>query len=141
MPAAGSSSGHRGPQLMLGYWNDPGLTDAQFVEAEGSRWFVTGDTVNVDSDGYYFYFGRDDDVIGSSGYRIGPQEVENALIEHPAVQESAVVGLPDADRGQIVTAFVILASGSIRARRSPRSFRSTSSASPRRSSIHGGSSS
>ena len=61
--------------------------------------------------GYYFYFGRDDDVIGSSGYRIGPQEVENALIEHPAVQESAVVGLPDPARGQVVTAFVILAPG------------------------------
>ena len=99
------------PQLMLGYWNDPELTGAQYVEAEGSRWFVTGDTVDVDSDGYYFYFGRDDDVIGSSGYRIGPQEVENALIEHPAVQESAVVGLPDPARGQVVTAFVILAPG------------------------------
>ena len=99
------------PQLMLGYWNDPDLTAAQYVEAGGSRWFVTGDTVDVDSEGYLFYFGRDDDVIGSSGYRIGPQEVENALIEHPAVQESAVVGLPDPDRGQVVTAFVILVPG------------------------------
>ena len=99
------------PQLMLGYWNDPELTAAQYVEAGGSRWFVTGDTVDVDADGYLFYFGRDDDVIGSSGYRIGPQEVENALIEHPAVQESAVVGLPDPERGQVVTAFVILVPG------------------------------
>ena len=96
------------PQLMLGYWNDPKLTEAQYVEVGGARWFVTGDTVDADTDGYLFYFGRDDDVIGSSGYRIGPQEVENALIEHPAVQESAVVGLPDPDRGQVVTAFVIL---------------------------------
>ena len=99
------------PQLMLGYWNDPERTEAQYVEAGGSRWFVTGDTVDVDADGYLFYFGRDDDVIGSSGYRIGPQEVENALIEHPAVQESAVVGLPDPDRGQVVAAFVIPAPG------------------------------
>ena len=99
------------PQLMLGYWNDPDRTAAQYVEVGGSRWFVTGDTVDVDEDGYLFYFGRDDDVIGSSGYRIGPQEVENALIEHPAVQESAVVGLPDPDRGQVVAAFVIPAPG------------------------------
>ena len=99
------------PQLMLGYWNDPERTEAQYVEIEGSRWFVTGDTVDADADGYLFYFGRDDDVIGSSGYRIGPQEVENALIEHPAVRESAVVGLPDPDRGQVVAAFVILAPG------------------------------
>ena len=99
------------PQLMLGYWNDPELTEAQYVEIEGERWFVTGDTVDADAGGYLFYFGRDDDVIGSSGYRIGPQEVENALIEHPAVQESAVVGLPDTDRGQIVAAFVIAAQG------------------------------
>ena len=99
------------PQLMLGYWNDPQRTEAQYVEVGGSRWFVTGDTVDVDADGYLFYFGRDDDVIGSSGYRIGPQEVENALIEHPAVRESAVVGLPDPDRGQVVAAFVIPAPG------------------------------
>ena len=99
------------PQLMLGYWNDPERTEAQYVELGGERWFVTGDTVDVDEDGYLFYFGRDDDVIGSSGYRIGPQEVENALIEHPAVQESAVVGLPDPDRGQLVAAFVIPAQG------------------------------
>ena len=99
------------PQLMLGYWNDPERTGAQYVEVGGSRWFVTGDTVDADEDGYLFYFGRDDDVIGSSGYRIGPQEVENALIEHPAVQESAVVGLPDPDRGQVVAAFVIPAPG------------------------------
>ena len=99
------------PQLMLGYWNDPERTEAQYVEVGGGRWFVTGDTVDADADGYLFYFGRDDDVIGSSGYRIGPQEVENALIEHPAVQESAVVGLPDPERGEVVAAFVIAAQG------------------------------
>ena len=99
------------PQLMLGYWNDRELTEEQYIEVEGVRWFVTGDTVDADAHGYLFYFGRDDDVIGSSGYRIGPQEVENALIEHPAVHESAVVGLPDPDRGQVVAAFVIPAPG------------------------------
>ena len=99
------------PQLMLGYWKDPERSEAQYADIDGERWFVTGDSVDADADGYLFYFGRDDDVIGSSGYRIGPQEVENALIEHPAVQESAVVGLPDPERGQVVTAFVILAPG------------------------------
>ena len=99
------------PQLMLGYWRDPERTAEQFIEADGARWFVTGDTVIADEDGYLFYLGRDDDVIGSSGYRIGPQEVENALIEHPAVQESAVIGVPDPERGEIVMAFVVLAPG------------------------------
>jgi acyl-coenzyme A synthetase/AMP-(fatty) acid ligase len=99
------------PQLMLGYWKDPQRTAEQFIEADGARWFVTGDTVIADEDGYLFYLGRDDDVIGSSGYRIGPQEVENALIEHPAVQESAVIGVPDPERGEIVMAFIVLAPG------------------------------
>lgn len=99
------------PQLMLGYWNDPERTAAQFIEADGASWFITGDTVIADEDGYLFYLGRDDDVIGSSGYRIGPQEVENALIEHPAVHESAVIGVPDRERGEIVMAFVVLAPG------------------------------
>ena len=99
------------PQLMLRYWEDPERTEAQYLELDGARWFVTGDTVEADADGYLYYFGRDDDVINSSGYRIGPQEVENALIEHPAVQESAVVGLPDPERGQVVSAFVTVAPG------------------------------
>ena len=100
-------------QLMLGYWRDEERTRDQYLETRGARWFVTGDTVMADDDGYLFYLGRDDDVIGSSGYRIGPQEVENALIEHPAVQESAVVGVPDAQRGELVKAFVVLAPGYI----------------------------
>ena len=103
--------GEPNPQLMLGYWHDDERTCAQYVEAQGVRWFVTGDTVVADEDGYLFYVGRDDDIISSSGYRIGPQEVENALIEHDAVQESAVVGVPDAERGELVKAFVVLAPG------------------------------
>ncbi len=99
------------PQLMLGYFGDPDRSAAQFLDARGARWFVTGDTVTADADGYLFYVGRDDDVIGSSGYRIGPQEVENALIEHPAVQESAVIGVPDPERGEVVKAYVVLAPG------------------------------
>jgi len=64
-----------------------------------------------DADGYFFYTGRADDIISSAGYRIGPMEVENALMEHPAVLEVAVVGKPDAERGEIVKAFVVLKAG------------------------------
>ena len=95
-------------QLMLGYWEDPDLTDQVMYRVNGNNWFKTGDNVRQDVDGYLFYLGRTDDIITSSGYRIGPQEVENVLIEHPLVQESAVVGLPDPERGEIVAAFVVL---------------------------------
>jgi len=78
-----------------------------------SSWFATGDNVEIDDEGYVFYTGRADDIIGSAGYRIGPQEVENALVRHPAVQECAVVGVPDDDRGQIVKAWVVLAEGHV----------------------------
>jgi len=99
------------PQFMLGYWNDPDKTRAQIVATpRGERW-ITGDTGYRDADGYYYYAGRADDIIGSAGYRIGPMEVENALMEHPAVREVAVVGKPDAKRGEIVKAFVVLRDG------------------------------
>jgi acetyl-CoA synthetase len=71
-------------------------------------WYYTGDKAYKDEDGYLWFIGRDDDVIKASGYRIGPFEVESALIEHPAVQEAAVVGSPDDIRGLIVKAFIIL---------------------------------
>ena len=74
------------------------------------RWFNTGDLARQDEDGYYFFEGRDDDVISSAAYRIGPAEVESVLIEHPAVVESAVVGKPDDLRGEVVKAFIVLKS-------------------------------
>ena len=74
-------------------------------------WYYTGDKAYKDEDGYLWFIGRDDDVIKASGYRIGPFEVESALIEHPAVQEAAVVGSPDDIRGLIVKAFMILKPG------------------------------
>lgn len=97
------------PQLMLGYYGEEARTAASYIKVDGVTWFQTGDNVEIDDDGYVFYVGRTDDIINSSGYRIGPQEVENALIAHPAVQECAVVGQPDADRGEIVVAFIVLA--------------------------------
>ncbi|MEK9722330.1 MAG: AMP-binding protein [Rhodospirillaceae bacterium] len=99
------------PQIMLGYWKDPEQTAKTRVTIDGTEWFVTGDTAHADTDGYLFYGGRNDDVIGSAGYRIGPMEVENALMAHPAVLECAAVGSPDADRGEVVKAFVILNAG------------------------------
>ena len=81
----------------------------------------------MDEDGYFWFVGRADDVINSASYRIGPFEVESALVEHPAVAEAAVIGKPDALRGEIVKAFVVLAPGhDARRTRSPPSSRSTS---------------
>jgi acyl-coenzyme A synthetase/AMP-(fatty) acid ligase len=99
------------PQVMLGYWQDPEKTAAAKVEIEGVEYWRTGDVVRADEDGYLFYEGRADDVINSAGYRIGPMEVENALAEHAAVQESAAVASPDPERGEVVKAFVVLRAG------------------------------
>ena len=97
----------RPPTLFTGYWNAPDETDAVFRDG----WYLTGDRATRDEDGYLWFVGRADDVIVSAAYRIGPFEVESALLEHPAVAESAVVGVPDSERGQIVKAFVVLRPG------------------------------
>ena len=93
--------------LFKEYWRDP----QRNAEAHRDGWYVTGDRGIRDADGYFWFVGRADDVILSSAYRIGPFEVESALLEHPAVAEAAVVGVPDEIRGQIVKAFVVLAEG------------------------------
>ena len=95
------------PVMMLGYWNNGEATEKKFV----GDWLMTGDLASVDEDGYFFFVGRDDDVISSAGYRIGPAEVEGALVKHEAVLMAAVVGKPDEMRGEIVKAFVILRDG------------------------------
>jgi acyl-coenzyme A synthetase/AMP-(fatty) acid ligase len=89
------------------YWHDPDATAACHV----GEWYLTGDHARRDADGYLWFEGRADDVITSSAYRIGPFEVESALVEHPAVAEAAVVGRDDPERTQIVTAFCILVPG------------------------------
>jgi len=93
--------------LFPGYHHAPEAT----AEAFRGDWYFTGDKAAKDADGYFWFEGRGDDVITSSAYRIGPFEVESALIEHPAVAEAAVVGKDDPDRTQIVVAFCILAPG------------------------------
>jgi acyl-coenzyme A synthetase/AMP-(fatty) acid ligase len=95
---------HRPLGLFQEYWLNPAETAAKFQ----GDWYLTGDRATRDADGYLWFIGRSDDVIKSSGYRIGPSEVESVLLEHPGVLEAAVVGKPDAVRGQIVKAFVIL---------------------------------
>ncbi len=94
-----------------------GMFAEYWKNAEATRrchrgdWYITGDRGSMDEDGYLWFVGRADDVINSASYRIGPFEVESALVEHPAVQEAAVIGKPDALRGEIVKAFVVLAPG------------------------------
>ncbi len=93
--------------MFAGYYRDPELTQRTWHDGI----YYTGDIAWRDEDGYFWFVGRADDVIKSSGYRIGPFEVESALLEHPAVLECAVTGVPDLDRGQLVKASVVLAKG------------------------------
>ena len=95
------------PAIFDGYWNSPELD----TEAFSDGWYRTGDLVHMDEDGYLFFEGRTDDVILTSGYRIGPFEVEDALVSHPSVVEAAAVASPHRERGEIVKAFIILADG------------------------------
>jgi acyl-coenzyme A synthetase/AMP-(fatty) acid ligase len=97
------------PSIMLEYWKNLEENAAVFQ----GDFYLTGDNAYRDADGYLWFVGRADDVISSAGYRIGPFEVESALLEHPAVMESAVVASPDADRGSIVKAFVRLKLGTL----------------------------
>ncbi|MGG7580985.1 AMP-binding protein [Rhizobium sp. Nf11,1] len=95
------------PVMFLGYWNDAAATERKFLHG----WLLTGDIGRQDEDGYVTFEGRDDDVITSSGYRIGPAEIEDCLIGHPAVQLAAAVGKPDAVRTEIVKAYIVLSPG------------------------------
>jgi len=95
------------PVMFLGYWNREKATRDKFL----GDWMTTGDQGRRDQDGYVFFFGRDDDVISSSGYRIGPGEIEDCLLKHPAVQLAAAVGKRDAIRGEIVKAFIVPKTG------------------------------
>lgn len=95
------------PVMFLGYWNKPDATAAKFI----GDWLVTSDQGELDADGYVRFVGRDDDVITSAGYRIGPGEIEDCLIGHPAVRMAAVVGVPDPLRTEIVKAFIVLQDG------------------------------
>ncbi len=95
------------PVMLLDYLNKPEATRDKFI----GDWLITGDAGHMDEDGYFWFHGRADDVITSSGYRIGPGEIEDALLKHDAVQMAAAIGVPDPVRTEIIKAFVIPAPG------------------------------
>ena len=101
--------GVRDPVFFLEYWNNPDATRDKFI----GDWGCTGDLARMDEDGYLWYQGRSDDVIKSSGYRIGPAEIESCLVNHPAVANAAVIGKPDEARGAIIKAFIVLQAGQL----------------------------
>ena len=116
--------------MFLEYWGKPQATRDKFI----GDWMTTGDQGVMDEDGYISFVGRDDDVITSSGFRIGPGEIEDCLIRHPAVALAAVVGKPDPIRTEIVKAFIVLKPGQARvgrARRRNPEFRQDAAVGPR----------
>ncbi|MDD9149215.1 acetate--CoA ligase [Sporolactobacillus sp. CQH2019] len=96
------------PSMMRAIWNNPEKYDSYFT---ANGWYVSGDSAYMDEDGYFWFQGRVDDVIMTSGERIGPFEVESKLVEHPAVSEAGVIGIPDPIRGEIIKAFISLREG------------------------------
>jgi acetyl-CoA synthetase len=92
------------PSMMRAYWHNPTAYESRFRNG----WYVTGDRASIDADGYFWFVGRDDDVINTGGHLVGPFEIESALLEHPAVAESAAVGKPDPVNMEVVKAFVVL---------------------------------
>ena len=101
--------GHPDPIFFLGYWKNDAATRAKFTGDMHNSWCRTGDMAVRDADGYLWYQGRADDMFKAAGYRIGPSEIENCLVKHPAVANAAVVPKPDAERGALVKAYVVLA--------------------------------
>ena len=99
--------GHADPVFFLGYWKNPDATRSKFT----GDWCRTGDLALRDADGYLWYQGRADDMFKAAGYRIGPSEIENCLVKHPAVSNAVVVPKPDKERGNLVKAYVVLCSG------------------------------
>jgi acetyl-CoA synthetase len=95
------------PSMMRAYWNRPEAYQSRFENG----WYVCGDRASIDADGYFWFVGRDDDVINTGGHLVGPFEIESALLEHPAVAESAAVGAPDPVNMEVVKAFVVLKEG------------------------------
>lgn len=102
--------GHPDPVLFIGYWNNPTATSDKYSD----DWLRTGDLARIDAEGYLWYQGRADDMFKAAGYRIGPSEIENCLVKHPAVANAAVVPKPDEERGNLVKAYVVLTEGTPR---------------------------
>jgi len=92
------------PSMMRSYWQNP----AAYANKFKNGWYLTGDRASIDADGYFWFVGRDDDVINTGGHLVGPFEIESALLEHPAVAESAAVANPDPVNMEVVKAFVVV---------------------------------
>ncbi|GHA51176.1 acetyl-CoA synthetase [Amylibacter ulvae] len=99
------------PVMFLGYWNNETATAEKFVSGADGKWLLTGDRGLQTPSGHFQFIGRDDDVISSAGYRIGPAEIEDCITTHKAVQFAGVVGKPDATRGSVIAAYVTLIAG------------------------------
>jgi acetyl-CoA synthetase len=97
----------RWPSMFRTYWRN----EAQYESKFENGWYVTGDRGRIDDDGYYWFVGRDDDVINTGGHLVGPFEIESALLEHEAIAESAAIGAPDPVNMEVVKAFVVLKPG------------------------------
>jgi acetyl-CoA synthetase len=95
--------------MFLGYWKNDEATQAKIIH----NWFRNGDIGYRDEQGFLWFVGRSDDVLSSAGYRIGPGEIEDSLLRHAAVLQAAVIGKPDALRGEIVKAYIVLAPNSL----------------------------
>lgn len=95
------------PSMLRGIWGNEKKYKSLFV----NNWYITGDKARMDKDGYFWFYGRSDDVIKTSGERVGPFEVESALVEHSAIAEAGVIGKPDKERGEIIKAFITLNPG------------------------------
>ncbi|MFM8928612.1 MAG: acyl-CoA synthetase [Betaproteobacteria bacterium] len=103
--------GRPDPVFFLGYWKREQATRDKYTGDPMDSWCRTGDTAIMDEEGYLWYQGRSDDMFKAAGYRIGPSEIENCLVKHPAVANAAVVPKPDAQRGAVVKAYIVLAAG------------------------------
>jgi len=95
------------PSMMRAYWNNKQAYEGKFKNG----WYICGDRASIDNDGYFWFVGRDDDVINTAGHLVGPFEIESALLEHPSVAESAAVGKPDPINMEVVKAFIALKPG------------------------------
>ena len=101
----------RGPQIMQGYWNRPDAGAVTFAQIDGQRWLRTGDIAVIDAEGYVRIVDRSKDMIAVSGFKVFPSQLEAVLVEHPAVKEALIIGVPDAYRGEVPRAFVTLREG------------------------------
>lgn len=107
-----SCKGQPDPVFMLGYWKNPQATADKYFGEGSQAWGRTGDLARQDEEGYLWYQGRADDMFKSAGYRIGPSEIENCLVRHPAVANAAIIGVADEVRGTVIKAFIVLQPGS-----------------------------